>query len=56
MGPGAGPDGVHRWPSAGRPAKAAQAVITVLDTEDAPLRLTLGNDAVDAIPAAWNSA
>ena len=28
---------------------AAQAIITALDTEDAPLRLTLGNDAVDAI-------
>jgi hypothetical protein len=30
-------------------AKAAQAIITALGTVDAPLRLMLGNDAVDAI-------
>ena len=40
----------------GDPAKAAQVIITVLGTVDAPLRLTLGNDAVDAIRAAWNAA
>jgi hypothetical protein len=30
-------------------AKAAQAIITALGTVDAPLRLMLGNDVVDAI-------
>ncbi|HTJ38962.1 MAG TPA: oxidoreductase [Dactylosporangium sp.] len=39
----------------GDPAKAARAVLTLLDTPDAPLRLALGSDAVDAIRAhqAW---
>lgn len=35
----------------GDPAKAAQAVVTVLDSDDPPLRLALGGDAVDAIRA-----
>ena len=33
----------------GDPAKAAAAILTVLDTDEAPLRLPLGDDAVDAI-------
>ncbi|GAA3451252.1 SDR family NAD(P)-dependent oxidoreductase [Dactylosporangium matsuzakiense] len=35
----------------GDPAKAAQAILTLLDAPDAPLRLALGSDAVDAIRA-----
>jgi len=35
----------------GDPAKAAQAVIAALDSDDPPLRLALGGDAVDAIRA-----
>jgi NAD(P)-dependent dehydrogenase (short-subunit alcohol dehydrogenase family) len=35
----------------GDPAKAAQAIMTVLDSPDPPLRLALGNDAVDNIRA-----
>ncbi len=31
------------------PAKAAAAILLALDSEDPPLRLALGNDAVDAI-------
>jgi NAD(P)-dependent dehydrogenase (short-subunit alcohol dehydrogenase family) len=34
---------------AGDPAKAAAAILKVLDSPDPPLRLALGNDAVDAI-------
>jgi NAD(P)-dependent dehydrogenase (short-subunit alcohol dehydrogenase family) len=34
---------------AGDPAKAAAAIIEVLDSDDPPLRLALGDDAVDAI-------
>jgi NAD(P)-dependent dehydrogenase (short-subunit alcohol dehydrogenase family) len=33
----------------GDPAKAAAAILEVLDSDDPPLRLALGNDAVDAI-------
>jgi NAD(P)-dependent dehydrogenase (short-subunit alcohol dehydrogenase family) len=33
----------------GDPAKAAQAILTALDSEDTPLRLPLGTDAVDGI-------
>jgi NAD(P)-dependent dehydrogenase (short-subunit alcohol dehydrogenase family) len=33
----------------GDPAKAAAAILTALDTDQAPLRLPLGDDAVDAI-------
>jgi NAD(P)-dependent dehydrogenase (short-subunit alcohol dehydrogenase family) len=33
----------------GDPAQAAAAILTALDTDDAPLRLPLGDDAVDAI-------
>jgi NAD(P)-dependent dehydrogenase (short-subunit alcohol dehydrogenase family) len=33
----------------GDPAKAAAAILTALDAEQVPLRLPLGNDAVDAI-------
>jgi NAD(P)-dependent dehydrogenase (short-subunit alcohol dehydrogenase family) len=36
---------------AGDPAKAAQAIREALDAERTPLRLVLGNDAVDAISA-----
>jgi NAD(P)-dependent dehydrogenase (short-subunit alcohol dehydrogenase family) len=35
----------------GDPAKAARAIVDVLDEPDPPLRLALGNDAVDAIAA-----
>jgi NAD(P)-dependent dehydrogenase (short-subunit alcohol dehydrogenase family) len=35
----------------GDPRKAAQAILHVLDSPDPPLRLALGNDAVDAIGA-----
>ena len=35
----------------GDPAKAAQAILRALDATDPPLRLALGNDAVDAIRA-----
>jgi NAD(P)-dependent dehydrogenase (short-subunit alcohol dehydrogenase family) len=35
----------------GDPAKAAAAILTALDAEDAPLRLALGADAVDGIRA-----
>lgn len=35
----------------GDPRKAARAVLTVLDSPDPPLRLALGDDAVDAIAA-----
>jgi hypothetical protein len=33
----------------GDPAKAAQAILEVLDSDHPPLRLALGNDAVDSI-------
>ncbi|NED82768.1 short-chain dehydrogenase/reductase, partial [Streptomyces sp. SID11233] len=33
----------------GDPAKAAAAILTALDADEAPLRLPLGNDAADAI-------
>lgn len=36
---------------AGDPAKAAAAIITALDAEHTPLRLVLGNDAVDMLTA-----
>jgi NAD(P)-dependent dehydrogenase (short-subunit alcohol dehydrogenase family) len=36
---------------AGDPAKAAKAIVTALDSEEPPLRLALGADAVDAISA-----
>jgi NAD(P)-dependent dehydrogenase (short-subunit alcohol dehydrogenase family) len=35
----------------GDPAKAAAAILTALDSADPPLRLALGDDAVDAIAA-----
>ncbi|MFZ3597943.1 oxidoreductase [Streptomyces sp. BH104] len=35
----------------GDPAKAAAAILTAVDADEAPLRLPLGNDAVDAIAA-----
>jgi NAD(P)-dependent dehydrogenase (short-subunit alcohol dehydrogenase family) len=35
----------------GDPDKAARAILSLLDTPDAPLRLALGSDAVDAIRA-----
>jgi hypothetical protein len=35
----------------GDPAKAAAAIIKVLDAENPPLRLVLGSDAVDALRA-----
>jgi hypothetical protein len=33
----------------GDPAKAAAAILTALDAEETPLRLPLGDDAVDAV-------
>ena len=33
----------------GDPAKAAAAILTVLDADTTPLRLPLGEDAVDAV-------
>ncbi|HEX3923430.1 MAG TPA: hypothetical protein VHY31_14170 [Streptosporangiaceae bacterium] len=33
----------------GDPAKAAAAILTALDADDTPMRLPLGDDAVDAI-------
>jgi hypothetical protein len=33
----------------GDPAKAAQAILEALDSDHPPLRLALGNDAVDSI-------
>lgn len=35
--------------AAAHPAKAAAAILTALDAPDTPLRLPLGDDAVDAI-------
>ncbi|WP_228708623.1 SDR family NAD(P)-dependent oxidoreductase [Amycolatopsis keratiniphila] len=35
----------------GDPAKAAAAILKVLDSDDAPLRLALGDDAVDGLRA-----
>jgi hypothetical protein len=35
----------------GDPRKGAAAILTALDAPDTPLRLALGNDAVDAIRA-----
>ena len=35
----------------GDPAKAAEAILRVLDDADPPLRLALGDDAVDSIGA-----
>ena len=40
----------------GDPAKAAAAILLALDSEDPPLRLALGNDAVDAISEALTDA
>ncbi|MGI5237272.1 hypothetical protein [Dactylosporangium sp. CA-139066] len=42
----------------GDPALAARAILTLLDTPNAPLRLALGSDAVEAIRAhqAWIGA
>jgi hypothetical protein len=36
-------------PQPGDPARAAAAILTALDTDATPLRLPLGDDAVDAI-------
>ncbi|MFZ3565386.1 oxidoreductase [Streptomyces sp. BH097] len=43
------PGGSGREP--GDPAKAAAAILAAVDSEEPPLRLPLGNDAVDAITA-----
>jgi NAD(P)-dependent dehydrogenase (short-subunit alcohol dehydrogenase family) len=40
----------------GDPAKAAAAILLALDSENPPLRLALGNDAVDAIAESLDSA
>jgi NAD(P)-dependent dehydrogenase (short-subunit alcohol dehydrogenase family) len=40
----------------GDPAKAAAAILHALDSPDPPLRLALGNDAVDSISEALNEA
>jgi NAD(P)-dependent dehydrogenase (short-subunit alcohol dehydrogenase family) len=40
----------------GDPAKAAAAILQALDSEDPPLRLALGNDAVDGIAESLDSA
>jgi NAD(P)-dependent dehydrogenase (short-subunit alcohol dehydrogenase family) len=40
----------------GDPAKAAAAILTALNSDHPPLRLTLGNDAVDAVTAALDDA
>ncbi|WP_425825010.1 oxidoreductase [Streptomyces fractus] len=40
----------------GDPAKAAAAILTAVDADEAPLRLPLGNDAVDAISAQLDGA
>jgi len=40
----------------GDPAKAAAAILQALDSDDPPLRLALGNDAVDAISDALDNA
>ena len=41
---------------AGDPAKAAAAILLALDSQDPPLRLALGNDAVDAIDESLDTA
>jgi NAD(P)-dependent dehydrogenase (short-subunit alcohol dehydrogenase family) len=40
----------------GDPAKAAAAILRALDSDQPPLRLALGNDAVDAVAAALDDA
>ncbi|WP_285224279.1 oxidoreductase [Frankia sp. Mgl5] len=40
----------------GDPAKAAAAILAALDSDNAPLRLPLGNDATDAVVAHLDSA
>ena len=40
----------------GDPAKAAAAILSALESADPPLRLALGNDAVDAIAESLDSA
>ncbi|WP_029115920.1 oxidoreductase [Mycobacterium sp. URHB0044] len=40
----------------GDPAKAAAAILTALNSEQPPLRLALGNDAVDAVATALEDA
>lgn len=40
----------------GDPDKAAEAILTALDAQDAPLRLPLGNDATDAVLAALDAS
>jgi NAD(P)-dependent dehydrogenase (short-subunit alcohol dehydrogenase family) len=40
----------------GDPAKAAAAILQALDSDDPPLRLALGNDAVDAISESLDNA
>jgi NAD(P)-dependent dehydrogenase (short-subunit alcohol dehydrogenase family) len=40
----------------GDPARAAAAIVLALDSDDPPLRLALGNDAVDAISEALTDA
>jgi NAD(P)-dependent dehydrogenase (short-subunit alcohol dehydrogenase family) len=40
----------------GDPAKAAAAILTALDSDDPPLRLALGNDAVDALGTVLDDA
>jgi hypothetical protein len=40
----------------GDPAKAAAAILLALDSDQPPLRLVLGNDAVDALSDALDNA
>ncbi|MBB4891742.1 NAD(P)-dependent dehydrogenase (short-subunit alcohol dehydrogenase family) [Streptomyces olivoverticillatus] len=48
------PDSDGKQP--GDPAKAAAAILAALDAERTPLRLALGNDALDAITTAYDAA
>jgi NAD(P)-dependent dehydrogenase (short-subunit alcohol dehydrogenase family) len=48
------PEGDGKQP--GDPAKAAAAILTALNSDHPPLRLALGNDAVDAVAAALDDA
>jgi NAD(P)-dependent dehydrogenase (short-subunit alcohol dehydrogenase family) len=48
------PEGDGKQP--GDPAKAAAAILTALDSGQPPLRLALGNDAVDALGAVLDDA
>jgi hypothetical protein len=48
------PEGDGKQP--GDPAKAAAAILTALQSDEPPLRLVLGNDAVDAISDSLDGA